>query len=160
MMNHKPSCPQSGFTLIELMIVVAIVAILAAVALPAYQGYARQAAFSELIVATSAAKVGVELCAQTRVNSGADFTTNCTSGKNGVPTDIAGNSAANGVSVNTAGGDTDGTVTITATMSNTGATAAPSNLESDDSYQIIGTRQENGQVTWSEGTCEPTDFCS
>lgn len=43
---------QSGFTLIELMIVVAIVAILAAIALPAYQTYTKKAKFSEVITAT------------------------------------------------------------------------------------------------------------
>ena len=40
---------QSGFTLIELMIVVAIVAILAAVALPAYQSYTQKARFTEVV---------------------------------------------------------------------------------------------------------------
>ena len=39
---------QSGFTLIELMIVVAIVAILAAIALPAYQNYTKKAKYSAL----------------------------------------------------------------------------------------------------------------
>ena len=48
---------QQGFTLIELMIVVAIVAILAAVALPAYQTYTKRAKFSEVIAATGAANV-------------------------------------------------------------------------------------------------------
>ena len=45
---------QSGFTLIELMIVVAIVAILAAIALPAYQSYTKRAKFSEVIAAVEA----------------------------------------------------------------------------------------------------------
>ena len=50
---------QSGFTLIELMIVVAIIGILAAVALPAYQDYTVRAKVSEAAISASAIKVGV-----------------------------------------------------------------------------------------------------
>ena len=74
---------QKGFTLIELMIVIAIVGILAAVALPAYQNYTKRAAYAEVIAAMSTAKVGVNECYQ--LTSGL---TACDAGSNGVPADV------------------------------------------------------------------------
>ena len=48
-----------GFTLIELMIVVAIIAILAAIALPAYQNYVRKARVSEVVLAASSGRTAI-----------------------------------------------------------------------------------------------------
>ena len=56
---------QQGFTLIELMIVVAIIGILAAIALPAYQDYTRRARVSEVILAASNCRTAITEVYQT-----------------------------------------------------------------------------------------------
>ena len=94
---------QNGFTLIELMIVVAIIGILAAVALPAYQNYSNRAAFSELVLAVTPRKTALELAIQTRTPAAIGSLDN---GVMGIPALTAVAAAVHGASV------TDGAITM------------------------------------------------
>ena len=97
---------QQGFTLIELMIVVAIIGILAAVAIPNYQTYTKKAKFTEVIQAATPYKSAFEIAAQ-----GGTLTAigDADAGSNGIP-DAAG---ASGVVTSVT--MTDGVITATGT---------------------------------------------
>jgi type IV pilus assembly protein PilA len=134
---------QKGFTLIELMIVIAIIGILASIALPAYSQYTNKATYSEVVLASSGAKTAVEVCAQV---TGALTTCN-TTGNNEVAAAAAGSTGAASVASLTV--LTDGIITAT------GAGAAPL-----DSTYILTPTLANGQVTWAKtGTCVTNGIC-
>jgi type IV pilus assembly protein PilA len=76
---------QAGFTLIELMIVIAIVGILAAIAIPQYLTYTQKAKFTEVVLAATAFKFGVESCVVRQGLTPGSAITGCAGGNNDVP---------------------------------------------------------------------------
>ncbi|HGT4258480.1 TPA: pilin [Neisseria gonorrhoeae] len=122
---------QKGFTLIELMIVIAIVGILAAVALPAYQDYTARAQVSEAILLAEGQKSAVT---EYYLNHGIWPANNTSAGVASSPTDIKGKyvesvTVTNGV--------------VTAKMLSSGV-----NKEIKGKRLSLWARRENGSVKW------------
>ena len=131
---------QQGFTLIELMIVIAIIGILAAVALPAYQNYVSKAKFSEVLSVGETYKTAVSLCVTQR---GIAAIGDCDAGAYGIPAvDLSGQyvsamTVANGV------------ITVTGVAAAGGYTSL-----------LTPSTPGAGSLVWTQtGTCLAAGYC-
>lgn len=115
MKNMQINHAQKGFTLIELMIVVAIIGILAAIAIPAYQDYTTRARLSEPVTLMSAAKLDIY---ERLVSEGnwPDATAGAT-----IVDKISTQSDVVSAVAYTAGADSDTASTVAITLANTGS---------------------------------------
>jgi len=129
-----------GFTLIELMIVVAIIGILAAVALPQYQSYTQKAKYTEVVLASSSYKTALEVCAQVE---GTLLIATCGHSLGGVPAAAGASGIVTSVTITAGAADaTNAVVTV--------VPVAGGGIAAGDTYVLTGTLTASGKVTWTD----------
>lgn len=124
-----------GFSLIELMIVVAIIGILSTIAIPSYQNYTQRARFAEVVAATAPFKTAISLALQ-EGTSAAELSNN----NHGIPAEPAATKNLASIKIE------NGIITATATQTATGST-----------YIL---KPNTDGSTWTvDGTCIKAGLC-
>lgn len=142
-MNNQTKKLQRGFTLIELMIVVAIIGILATFSVPAYQDYTKKATLAEFPTLAAGVKLSVDICAHEHASDDTTFKDKCITSAGNVPS----------ASINNV--DIVAKIISSSVVVEAKASADKGPIKSGESYILTATYTTNG-VTWA-ASCKDKD---
>jgi prepilin-type N-terminal cleavage/methylation domain-containing protein len=146
---------EKGFSLVELMVVLAVVTVLAMLTLPTYRNFILKAEFIETKMAIGAVKVSFEVCVQ---NLGLGRAKSCRHNSHGIPGEsqasegMVGVKLAGDIYTKTTPLAEDDEVTIT-------ATAPTDSRNNGQTYTLTGKLKSGGRIDWDDGQCSKSELC-